>query len=76
MLVVSNTVIFLGLIARTATALARSDRERKAAEEAVGDREAYLAITLDSIGDAVIADSVKSRTCSSRVTAGRASCTI
>lgn len=55
MLVVTNTGVFLALILRTATALAHSERERRAAEAAIRENEASLAITLDSIGDAVIA---------------------
>ncbi|HSS02934.1 MAG TPA: ATP-binding protein [Kofleriaceae bacterium] len=61
MLVVANTVSFLWLILGTATALARAERERRAAEDAARDGEASLAITLDSIGDAVIATDVRGR---------------
>jgi PAS domain S-box-containing protein len=54
-LVVSNIVIIAGLILRTAAALARSEHQRRTAEDAVRASEADLAITLESIGDAVIA---------------------
>ncbi|MGH9884978.1 MAG: PAS domain S-box protein, partial [bacterium] len=54
-LVVSMIVIIVGLIVRTAATLARSEHQRRTAEEAVRASEADLAITLESIGDAVIA---------------------
>jgi PAS domain S-box-containing protein len=53
-LVASNTVVLLALIWSTAARLIRSDEQRRAAESVVRDREAYLAITLASIGDGVI----------------------
>jgi PAS domain S-box-containing protein len=55
MLVASNTVVFVALIWWTAAAIARADRARRAAADAVRESEADLAITLESIGDAVIA---------------------
>jgi PAS domain S-box-containing protein len=54
-LVAANTVVFISLIWWTAAAIARTDRKRSAAEDAVRESEADLAITLESIGDAVIA---------------------
>ena len=52
--VTTNSTIFVALIWWTGAALLRSDERRRAAEAAVRDREAYLAITLASIGDGVI----------------------
>ena len=48
-------VLSVALIWWTAAAVARADLQRRAAEDAAREREADLAITLDSIGDAVIA---------------------
>lgn len=61
MLVASNSVIFVGLTWWTAAAILRSDRLRRVAEQAVRESEAYLSITLDSIGDAVIATDERGR---------------
>jgi PAS domain S-box-containing protein len=55
LLVASNTVVLLALIWSTAAALIRTDDQRRVAEAGVRDREVYLATTLASIGDGVIA---------------------
>jgi len=60
-LVAANSATFIALIWRTAAALARAHGERLAAEAQAREREAYLATTLDSIGEAVIATDAHGR---------------
>jgi PAS domain-containing protein len=54
-------VTFTILVAWNAVALARSDRARRGAEDAVRESEEDLATTLHSIGDAIIATDVGGR---------------
>jgi len=54
MLVASSSAFLAALVWWTAAAIVRSDGQRRA-NEAVRQREAHLAITLDSIGDGMIA---------------------
>ncbi|HWM85534.1 MAG TPA: PAS domain S-box protein [Kofleriaceae bacterium] len=55
LLVAAHVVCFAAMLLWSARALLRSDVARREAEESVRASEADLAITLDSIGDAVIA---------------------
>jgi PAS domain S-box-containing protein len=55
LLVMSSSTLFVILIWWTAAAMSHADRQRRATEHDLREREAHLAITLDSIGDAVIA---------------------
>jgi PAS domain S-box-containing protein len=55
MLVAADSSLFVALIWWTVAALVRADGARRAAEDAARERADDLAITLDSIGDAVIA---------------------
>jgi PAS domain S-box-containing protein len=61
LLVASSSTLFVALIGWTAAMMSRADRRRRAAELEVREREAHLAITLDSIGDAVIATDATGR---------------
>jgi len=61
MLVAASSVLFIALIWWTAATVVRADTRRRAAEDATREREADLAITLNSIGDAVIATDQRGR---------------
>jgi PAS domain S-box-containing protein len=57
----SSMIFFTGMVLWIARALHRADVARRRAEQAVRAREADLAITLDSIGEAVIATDRRGR---------------
>ncbi|HKE14268.1 MAG TPA: PAS domain S-box protein, partial [Kofleriaceae bacterium] len=57
----ASMIFFTGLVLWIARALHRADGARRRAEHAVRAREADLAITLDSIGEAVIATDRRGR---------------